>query len=217
MKRPYFSIILPTFNRGHLLPRAFQSVQSQDFQDWELIVVDDGSTDDTAQVIRNIQEKDPRVHLLMKPHQGLSKTRNLGVAFARGDYVTFIDSDDEYLRGHLAGHADYLRAHPDVDMLHGKVEVVGDPTVPDARDTSKTIAITECTQPGTFFIRHSMIEALGGFPEREFGEDSAFLELAQGSGYRVTLSPLKTYRYYNNEPDSLCNQLKAKNKGKGGS
>lgn len=216
MKRPYFSIILPTFNRERLLPRAFRSLQSQDFQDWELLIVDDGSTDNSAAWIRNIQEKDPRVHLLMKPHQGLSKTRNLGVAFARGEFLTFLDSDDEYLEGHLSSHADYFQKHPELDMMHGKVEVVGDPHVPDATDTSKTIPIADCTQPGTFFVRKSMIEALGGFPEREFGEDSAFLELAQGSGYRVALSPFKTYRYYNNEPDSMCNQLKAKMKGEGG-
>lgn len=152
----------------------------------------------------------------MKPHQGLSKTRNLGVAFARGEFLTFLDSDDEYLEGHLSSHADYFQKHPELDMMHGKVEVVGDPHVPDATDTSKTIPIADCTQPGTFFVRKSMIEALGGFPEREFGEDSAFLELAQGSGYRVALSPFKTYRYYNNEPDSMCNQLKAKMKGEGG-
>ncbi|HEX5034197.1 MAG TPA: glycosyltransferase family A protein [bacterium] len=210
MKRPFFSIILPTFNRERLLPRAIASLQAQDFQDWELLIVDDGSTDGSAAWIRTIQEKDPRVHLLMKHHQGLAPTRNLGVAFARGEFLTFLDSDDEYLAGHLRRHAEYFRDHPEVDMMHGKVEVVGDPTVPDARDTSKTIPIADCTQPGTFFIRQAMLEALGGFPVKDFGEDSAFLELAQSSGYRVVLSPFKSYRYYNTEPDSMCNQLKAK-------
>jgi glycosyltransferase involved in cell wall biosynthesis len=217
VKRPFFSIILPTYNRERLLPRAYRSLQAQDFQDWDLLIVDDGSTDGSAAWIRNIQEKDPRVHLLMKPHQGLAKTRNLGVAFARGEYLTFLDSDDEYLEGHLSQHADYFRNHPEVDMMHGKVEVVGDPTVPDANDVSKTIPIAECTQPGTFFIRKATIEALGGFPVKEFGEDSAFLKLAQDSGYRVVLSPFKTYRYYNTEPDSMCNQLKAKMRERGDS
>jgi len=212
MSRPFFSIVLPTFNRAHLLPRAIQSVQNQDFQDWEMIVVDDGSSDATAQVLQKIIAEDPRIIPLFNPHQGLSKTRNSGIHLAQAPFVTFIDSDDEYLPGHLSQHANYLRENQEIDMVHGKVTVVGDPYVPDARDTTKVIHVSECTQPGTFFIKKTTLESCGGFPTKEFGEDSALLELMEKKGFRLALSPYQTYRYYNTEPDSMCNQLKRKMK-----
>jgi len=212
VKNPFFSIILATYNRAHLLPRALGSVFSQDYADWELLVVDDGSVDATENLIRDYQNQDARVQYLKKSHSGLAKTRNAGISQAKGNYVTFLDSDDEYLAGHLSCHAAFLEEHPEAEMIHGKVEVIGDPNVPDARDTSKTIPISECTQPGTFFIQRELLNAMGGFPIVEFGEDSALLSRMEREGRRLLLSPFQSYRYYNDEPDSMCNQLKAKGK-----
>ncbi|MCE9625034.1 MAG: glycosyltransferase, partial [Deltaproteobacteria bacterium] len=93
MKNPFFSIILATYNRAHLLPRAIASVFSQDYADWELLVVDDGSVDATESLMRDCQNQDPRVRYLKKSHSGLAKTRNAGLSEAKGSYVTFLDSD----------------------------------------------------------------------------------------------------------------------------
>jgi Glycosyltransferases involved in cell wall biogenesis len=212
MSEPFFSIILATFNRAHLLPRAIASVLRQEFGDWELWLVDDGSTDGTGELLREFCSREARIRSLHNPHQGLAKTRNSALDQVRGTYTTFIDSDDEYLEQHLSLHHDYVKKNPGVDMLHGKVLVVGDPYVPDARDLNQDIAIEECTQPGTFFFKTALLKKLGGFPELSFGEDSALLRKTVETGHQVALSPFRTYRYYNTEPDSMCNQVKAKRK-----
>lgn len=90
------SIIIPTYNRAHLLPRAICSVLKQSFHDWELIIVDDGSTDDTEEVVRDFS--DPRVRYIRHDtNRGAPAARNTGIRAARGRYIAFLDSDDEWL------------------------------------------------------------------------------------------------------------------------
>ena len=93
---PMFSVVIPTFNRRDLVARAVRSVLSQTVDDFEIVVVDDGSTDDTAAVIRALD--DSRIRLVALPHnRGPAAARNAGIAAARGQLVSFLDSDDEYL------------------------------------------------------------------------------------------------------------------------
>jgi len=114
MTPPLFSVILPTHNRATLLPRAIDSVLNQELQDFELIVVDDGSTDGTAGVIARLP--DDRLAFVRQDHSGVSAARNAGVALAIGRYVTFLDSDDQ--------------AHPDwLSRLGDAVERSGAPLV----------------------------------------------------------------------------------------
>lgn len=93
--QPFFSVIIPTFNRASLLQKAINSVLSQQFDDWELIVVDDGSTDNTAAVVRAID--DPRVRYVYQTNAERCAARNNGIAHALGRYICFLDSDDYYL------------------------------------------------------------------------------------------------------------------------
>ena len=92
---PFFSIVLPSFNRAHLLPQAIASVLSQTFNEWELIIVDDGSTDNTAEVVKAIG--DERVRYIYQTNAERSAARNNGIAYAEGTYICFLDSDDYYL------------------------------------------------------------------------------------------------------------------------
>jgi len=93
---PTFSVIIPTFNRAHLLPRAIRSVLAQTFQDYELIVADDASTDQTWKVMQSFT--DQRINYIRRTENGgNAATRNTGVLSARGKYVCFLDDDDEYL------------------------------------------------------------------------------------------------------------------------
>lgn len=88
------SIILPVYNREEYIEECIQSVFSQSYQNFEIIVIDDGSTDRTLMLCRKIAEKDSRVIILESPHLGVSAARNLGLDAAKGDFVFFIDSDD---------------------------------------------------------------------------------------------------------------------------
>jgi glycosyltransferase involved in cell wall biosynthesis len=94
MNSPSVSIVIPTYNRGHLISRAIESIIKQTFNEWELIVVDDGSTDNTEDAVRTFSS-DQRVKYFRKENSGAAESRNAGVARATSRYITFLDSDDE--------------------------------------------------------------------------------------------------------------------------
>lgn len=98
---PFFSIVIPTYNRSHLLGPTIESVREQSFDSWELIVVDDGSKDNTIQFIRNTYGSDPRIRLITQPNSERGAARNNGFRHATGEYVCFLDSDDLFLKDHL--------------------------------------------------------------------------------------------------------------------
>lgn len=97
----YFSIICPVYNRELLVSKAIESVKSQTFQDWELIIVDDGSTDKTNEVVKNFILKDTRIKYYFQENKGQSSARNLGIKKATGKFICFLDSDDLYFVNHL--------------------------------------------------------------------------------------------------------------------
>jgi glycosyltransferase involved in cell wall biosynthesis len=97
--KPFFTVVIPTYNRAHILPRTIASVLGQEFQDWELIVVDDGSKDKTAELLQTYT--DPRIRYVYQNNAERSAARNHGIREAKGEYICFLDSDDEYLSWHL--------------------------------------------------------------------------------------------------------------------
>ena len=100
MSRPFFSIVIPTYNRADLIGLTLQSVLAQTFAEFEMLVVDDGSKDDTAAVVAHYA--DPRLQYLPKENGERGVARNYGLARARGEYVLFLDSDDRLHPNHLA-------------------------------------------------------------------------------------------------------------------
>lgn len=105
-----FSIIIPTYNRAAFLPAAIESVLLQTHSNWELIVVDDGSTDNTREVVTAYT--DSRINYVFQPNAERSAARNNGIAHATGDYVCFMDSDNEMLPTRLAGLQQALSSYP---------------------------------------------------------------------------------------------------------
>ena len=106
---------MPTHNRSRMLKRAVASVMGQDCPRWELIIVDDGSTDDTGEVAASF--RDARVRYFRTPNRMVAAARNTGVEHANGDYVCFLDDDDEYLPNHLCVCEDALRTRGYPDCL----------------------------------------------------------------------------------------------------
>ena len=111
---PTASIILPTYNRADTIVRAIESVQAQTFTDWELIVVDDGSTDGTAELIANLE---PRMVLIRQENRGFTEARNVGIRASNGKYLAFLDSDDEFMPHHLELCVAFLEAHPEEQFV----------------------------------------------------------------------------------------------------
>lgn len=123
--RPSVSIILPTCNRAKFLPQSFASIRSQTFTDWELIVVDDGSVDDTSELVEGLtKDWDQPVRYVRQENQGAYGARNTGLSMARGEFVAFFDSDDVWLAHHLCDCVAGLRLNPDVDWVYSASRIV---------------------------------------------------------------------------------------------
>ena len=108
------SIIMPAYNSAETIDEAIQSICTQTYIDWELWVIDDGSTDTTAEVVQSFD--DARIHYVWQSNQERSAARNAGLRLAQGTYLTFLDSDDFWEPTYLATHINYLTAHPEIDI-----------------------------------------------------------------------------------------------------
>lgn len=104
--KPFFSVVIPAYNRAYILPRTIQSVMNQSFSNWELIVVDDGSKDNTREVVSSI--KDERIRYVYQNNAERSAARNHGARLSAGTYICFLDSDDEFLPEHLQRFYDLI-------------------------------------------------------------------------------------------------------------
>ncbi|NJD24010.1 MAG: glycosyltransferase family 2 protein [Betaproteobacteria bacterium] len=113
---PAVSVIVPAYNRASLLGEAIASVLAQSFADFEILIVDDGSTDDTERVVHEFV--DSRIIYLKQENKGRSCARNAALDISRGRFIAFLDSDDLYLPGKLAMQVEYLDSHPHIDMLY---------------------------------------------------------------------------------------------------
>ncbi|HXG02072.1 MAG TPA: glycosyltransferase [Candidatus Binatia bacterium] len=123
------SVIIPTYNRGHVVGEALASVLGQTWERFEVIVADDGSTDDTPDRLAAV--KDPRVRYLRLDHHGIAATRNAAVAASRGDVLAFLDSDDYWRPEKLATDMAFLSRHPEVPAVFSDLEKYdGDVLVP---------------------------------------------------------------------------------------
>lgn len=107
IKNPTVSVIIPTYNRAHLIDKAIKSVLKQTYQDFEIIVVDDGSTDNTGEIVKRFP--DFRIHYICHANNmGVSEARNTGIRASRGDYIALLDSDDEFLPERLGRQVQLL-------------------------------------------------------------------------------------------------------------
>jgi glycosyltransferase involved in cell wall biosynthesis len=159
-----FSIITPTYNRVDLLPRAIKSVLAQTMKDWELIIVDDGSTDHTEQVAKKYLN-DSRIQYIKKKNTGAADSRNVGAAHSNGEFITFLDSDDEAFPNWLETVNKYLlentglacagaiKQHPDGTAIKDF------PYVINYFGEKKKVKFT-C---GSLFIKRSLFMDIKGF------------------------------------------------------
>jgi glycosyltransferase involved in cell wall biosynthesis len=115
---PVVSIVMPTRDRARFVCDAIASVQAQHFADWELIIIDDGSTDDTAAVVTPYLD-DPRIRFIRRPAQGVSAARNCGLKAARGALIAYLDSDNIWYPDFLAAAVDAFASDPAVNLIYG--------------------------------------------------------------------------------------------------
>lgn len=200
------SIVLCTFNRRDLVDRAIRSVMHQSYRHWQLIIVDDGSTDGSERLLLPIARHDSRILYVGQSNHGLAYARNVGLRCASGEYVGFLDSDDEYAPDHIARRVEFMNAHPLVDAVHGGVRIIGPRRkhyVPDVDRPGKKIRLSECNIGGTLFAKRRCLLAVGGFTDVTFSEDYALMRKLRRT-YRLRKVDYRTYIYHVDTDSRLC-------------
>jgi glycosyltransferase involved in cell wall biosynthesis len=204
---PFFSVVVTCFNRAYILERALKSLQIQTCLDWECLIVDDGSKDTTTEIAKKYCDRDIRFRYLYQSNRKQPFAKNAGILAASGIYVTFLDSDDEYEKEHLAARQKVLFQNPEVELLHGGVKIIGNEYVPDKDNTGKLIHLNDCVIGGTFFVQKSAAMNIGGFADVEYGDDTTFFDTAVENGLVIAKIDYPTYIYNRSSHDSLCNNI----------
>jgi glycosyltransferase involved in cell wall biosynthesis len=122
LNKLFFSIVIPTYNRASLIKKTIDSILNQTYTNFEILIVDDGSTDNTEDVINQIS--DPRIHYYKIPNSERGFARNYGTKHSQGDYITFLDSDDVLLPNHFSNATESLKKYNTPPFLHLGYEIV---------------------------------------------------------------------------------------------
>lgn len=203
MEQPLVSILMPAYNAEAFIGQAIQSVLAQSYPNWELLVVDDGSTDGTASVLDEFS--DPRIRRFRQPNGGIGSARNLGLSQVRGDFLAFLDSDDVLPSESIASRLRVLLEDQDVDIADGSVHVMD-------RSLKTTLRTHQPTFKGeplhdlvtmrgrTFFgpswmLRWSRNTTLRFVEKVSHAEDLCFfIHYSRGRQYRTTNDKVLLYR-----------------------
>lgn len=164
MKNQLVSIILPTYNRVSLLPKAIKSCLDQTYKNIEIIVVDDGSNDNTENVVKKIIEKDSRVYYFKKENGGLPSALNYGFKQSKGNFLTWTSDDNLYQRDAIEEMLDYLVRHPKIVMVNANMSVVDEKNKKIELDMSKISDMKERNPIGACFMyRREVYEKIGDY------------------------------------------------------
>ncbi|HRO07499.1 MAG TPA: glycosyltransferase family 2 protein [Saprospiraceae bacterium] len=191
MKKPFFSIIIPTFNRAHILHLPVESILAQSFTDWELIIVDDGSTDDTKAIVETYQ--DNRIRYVYQENQERSAARNHGIRLAKGDWICFQDSDDAYLPEHLAVLNKAITDYPNNMIIKSGI-IIFDNGVEIARSGLKPKSVYDTFPYGNYTTAcfHRSVVTTLQFDERFYMSEDLHFILRTGLKFGIRIIPFWT-------------------------
>ena len=196
---PRVSVLIPCYNAGAYLGAALQSVLDQTYQDFEIIVVDDGSTDDSAAVAKACS----RVRYFHKAHSGIAATRNLAVQQAKGEFVAFLDADDLWAPEKLEKQVAYLDSHPQCQMVHSYAQNFFDGPPESMTDRQKQLMAANLRDyMASSCIRRELFEQHGVFREDyAVGEDTHWIARLRAVGVDMShciAQPLYLRRIHQN-------------------
>lgn len=176
--QPVVSIIICTYNRANYLNNCISSILKQTNKQWEIIIVDDGSNDDTFNIVNPFIQASFNIKYIKHKNIKLALSRNVGLLLATGSYITFLDSDDTFRENHIESRLEYMNANINVDLIYGGVDLSEEIFVPDFYKPDFLINVKECVLGSTFFGKRHVFHDLGGFENLSYGEDTEFLERA---------------------------------------
>ena len=209
----FFSVIIPTYNRADFIGKAVDSVLAQTCGEFELIIIDDGSADDTKEIIDSYADK--RLKYFFHDNKGVSFSRNKGLSLAKGNFIAFLDSDDWWKEDKLEKTLQYIRKYPDIHMFHTEevwyrrgelLEQLSKHRNPTGRVYKNVLPLC-CISISTAAIKKTVFEDIGIFDESfEACEDYDFW-LRAASKYEVMLIPEDLTFKDGGRPDQLSSSV----------
>jgi len=220
--RPRVSVIMPVFNGSATIGEALESLEAQTYRDFEVVVVDDGSTDDTAEICRGR----PGLRLIDQGNRGTAAARNVGIRAARGELIAFLDQDDLWSPGRLAAQVPILEDEADVGLVFSNFEAFGDLSEHKGKrfdDAKVAERISEgrafaslfrknLIHPATVLVRRACLDEVGLFDESIYFEDyDLWLRIARRFPIRYVPAPLASVRHHtgNKRSDAVALQRSA--------
>ena len=192
---PVISVVIPTYNRAHLIKRAIDSVLSQTYQDFELIIVDDGSNDNTEDIVKNINDDRIR-YIRHNKNKGSSAARNTGIENSKGEYIAFLDSDDVWLEKKLEKQMKVFSASgPEIGVIHCGIQYIDYETQKPLKqwiikdNINEKVFNTFGAAPGTptMLIRKSVLMDVGFFDESIPAHEETDLSIRLAQKYKYKL------------------------------
>ena len=199
---PRFSVVVPAYNAEATLSETLDAIVGQEFADWECVVVDDGSTDDTAALGRTYSAREPRIHIASQANQGTAGAYNTGVALAQGEFITICSADDLLLPSHLSAMNAFIVENNGYDIYscngyylfadgHREPVYTG-----DEWRSKRSLSLAQLAEACFFGVgatfRTGLFRAIGGFRIGVYGEDYDFWLRALSSGAKHCYSPAPT-------------------------
>ena len=188
------SIVMPTYNRGNVIHKAINSVINQSYSNWELIIIDDGSTDNTKEVVRYYLEKDLRIKFVSNSlNKGANACRNQGATLANGKYLAFIDSDNQWYKDKLIKQLEIIEdSSLNIDFVYSKEEVIDEKFVTivprraySMEELRKVLPLKNVVDTSTVLMKKAIFFSVGGFDENmpRFQDWELFFRIVVVYGY----------------------------------
>lgn len=196
MRTPAVTVVIPCFNAAEFIAATLASVRAQTLTRWQVVVVDDGSTDGSAEIVEAIARRDPRITLIRQSRAGVSVARNLGASLAEAGLIAFLDADDLWDAAYLSEMLDFMSGPGAPNLGYARVRFVdrsGRRTGQRSRAKLAGLTIEDMLAgnptmtTSNLVIRRSLLDRLGGFePGLDFAEDQLLLVRAFLSGARIS-------------------------------
>ncbi len=223
----FFSIVIPTYNRKEMLISSLQSISNQNYKSFEVIIIDDGSTDGTDEKIRPFLKEN--IHYFKTHNRGVAAARNAGISLSKGDYINFLDSDDFHYPEHLQKAFDILINNPNIEVLHLNYDIGAHDSVIKVNSLPRNLPddiFKECSMHvNSLFVKRNLFEQIKFNENRElmFVEDWDFfirlcirykVQLVNEVTSRLVDHPDRSMRNFNKEKwikrkESLIESLKS--------
>ena len=209
------SIVIPAYNAENYIATAIESITTQTYSNWELIVVDDGSIDKTSEIVKSF--KDTRITFVSQNNRGVSFARNIGIDLSKGKYITFLDADDAIPNYSLEERVKFLESSKDIDVVHGIISIIDEELKNEIKSyrpffyknvLKNTLHLDKrmVFNPG-YMIKKDKLNNIRFQDGMTHSEDTLFLLRLASSGISFGFIPKVMYHYRVTKTSAMSNMI----------